>query len=100
MLWPAQHLVVDGKCRVMDSFGMAYRLTQGNHLTTFLLILVGMGFSSLGAMACYIGLIFAIPLILVMWNVAYLMMSGQIPVPQPMQPGGPQYGGPQQPMYR
>jgi hypothetical protein len=100
LLWPAQQLVVDGKCRVMESFGMAYRLTQGNHLTTFLLILVGMGFSSLGAMACYIGLIFAIPLILVMWNVAYLMMSGQLAVPQPVQYGGQQYGGPQQPVYR
>jgi uncharacterized membrane protein len=94
--WPAHFLVVDGKSGILDSFEKAYNITKGNHLTTFLLALCAMGFSTLGTISCYVGLIFAVPLISVMWTTAYLMMSGQIPVVTQRAV----YGGPQQPMYR
>lgn len=101
--WPSSYLIVDRKCGVMESFGLAQRLTEGNKMTSFLIALVGSGFVLLGELALCVGILFAIPLVNVMWSTAYLMMSGQIPVPPrprpyPQQPPG--YGppgyGPQQ----
>jgi hypothetical protein len=93
--WPSQFLVLDRKCGVMDSFGHAYQLTEGNRMTSFLIALCAMGFAMLGEMACLVGVLFAMPLISIMWTTAYLMMIGEISVPQKMA-----YGQPQQPMYR
>jgi hypothetical protein len=96
MFWPSYHLIVDRKCKVMDSFNLAKRITEGNKLTTFVLVLVSYGFALLGEMACFIGLFFAIPLISLIWSTAYLMMSGQIPIPPRPQP----YMPPPQPPYQ
>ncbi len=93
--WPSYHLVLEGKCDVMESFGIARRITEGNKLTTFVLVLVSYGFLLIGELACLVGLIFAAPLVFLIWSTAYLMMSGQIPVPPLQQPYVPQ-----QPMYR
>lgn len=95
MFWPSYHLIVDRKCKVMDSFNLAKRITEGNKLTTFVLVLVSYGFALLGEMACFIGLFFAIPLISLIWSTAYLMMSGQIPVPPRPQPYMPPHQPPQ-----
>lgn len=98
MFWPSYHLVVDRKCKVMDSFNLAKRITEGNKLTTFVLVLVSYGFALLGEMACFVGLFFAIPLISLVWSTAYLMMSGQIPIPprpQPYMPPQPYQPPPQ-----
>lgn len=86
MFWPSHHLVTEGKCTVMESFNIAKRITEGNKLTTFVLFLVSYGFAMLGEMACFVGLIFATPLIWLLWSSAYLMMSGQIPIPPRPQP--------------
>jgi uncharacterized membrane protein len=103
LYWPSYYLVIDGKCGVMDSFNAAQRIAEGNKLTTFLVMLVGAGFTMLGEMACLVGLFFAIPLVSIMWCTAYLMMSGQIPIPpRPHPPGyGPNTYGPPgyQPKY-
>jgi|GEM_PF-1709499 len=102
VFWPSYHLIVDHKCGVMDSFGLARQITEGNKLTTFVLVLVSYGFALLGELACFVGLLFAIPLISLMWSTAYLMMSGQLPIPPrpqpyyPQHPGYPQQGYPQQ----
>jgi uncharacterized membrane protein len=95
--WPSLYLLVDGKCGIMESFNAAQRITEGNKLTTFLVHLVGGGFVTLGYFACLVGVFAAMPLVSVMWCTAYLMMSGQIPVPPRRQPPGyvpPGYGPP------
>jgi hypothetical protein len=77
--WPFYYLVVDGRCSVMESFELAGRITQGNRLTTFLVWLLSVGIGILGVLALCVGVIFALPLVSLLWATAYLMMSGQLP---------------------
>ncbi len=93
--WPCYYLVVDNKAPVMESFSVAARITEGNKLTTFLIWLLAIGIALLGFLAVFIGLLFAIPLMTVLWATAYLMMSNQLGG----QPGYGQSAAPQ-PMYR
>ena len=102
--WPAHFLVIDGKSGVLESFSLGKRITDGNILTTFVLALVSYGFIGLGYTACLVGAFFAIPLVQLIWATAYLMMSGQIPIPprpqpyyppQPYPPGQPPGYSPQ-----
>lgn len=88
MLWPAYYLVVDQKTGVIESFSLANKVTQGNWGTAFLLWVLSVGIMILGILALCIGVIFAAPLVTMLWAVAYLMMSGQIPV----QPAYAQHG--------
>ncbi|WP_425615875.1 hypothetical protein NA78x_005807 [Anatilimnocola sp. NA78] len=89
--WPFYYLLVDRKTTVLDSFSLAYSIAEGNRLTTFVLWLLGIGIALLGCLACGIGLLFAVPLISMLWATAYLMMSGQIPInPAYMQQQQPQ----------
>jgi len=78
--WPCVFLVIDGKATVMESFGLAREVTANNIGTTILLWLAGIGISLLGLAACCVGIVAAAPLVAVMYGVAYLMMSGQIPL--------------------
>jgi hypothetical protein len=78
MLWPAYYLVVDDKAGVIESFSVASNLTKNNWGAAFLLWLVSFAISLLGLMALCIGIIFAAPLVAMMWVTAYLMMSGQL----------------------
>lgn len=80
MWWPCYYLVVDGKASVGESFGLARTITQGNMGTTFLVWLLGLGISALGFLVCCVGIIPAAPLVAMLYVVAYLMMSGQIPL--------------------
>jgi hypothetical protein len=69
-------------------------MTEGNWGTAFLLALLSVGIYLLGIAALCVGVLFAAPLVSMMWVVAYLMMSGQLspyplynpamPQPQPM----------------
>src|SRR4029453_2532598 len=93
MWWPAYYLVVDDKSPVMESFGKASEITKGNWGTAFLLGLLGFVIMLVGFLALCIGVIFAAPLCMTLWPVAYLMMSGQLPV-YPQQPQYPAYGKP------
>jgi len=77
--WPYYYLIVDRKAGVMESFTVASQITQGNWGSSFLLWLMSVGIGLLGCMAFCIGLLFAAPLISMMFAVGYLMMSGQIP---------------------
>jgi uncharacterized membrane protein len=78
--WPCVFLVIDKKATVMESFGLAREVTANNIGTTIVLWLVGVGISLLGLAACCVGILFAGPLVVVMYGVAYLMMAGQIPL--------------------
>lgn len=81
--WPSYWLVVDGRARVMESFSLAADISRGNRTTTFVLAVLGFGINLLGFVALCIGLLFSVPLVNTMWVVAYLMMSGQLPVGAP-----------------
>ncbi len=80
MWWPCYYLVVEDKATVTESFGVARSITEYNMGTTFLCWIVGFGISMLGCCACYVGLLFAAPLVNMMMTTAYLMMSGQLPL--------------------
>jgi phage FluMu protein Com len=78
--WPCYYLVVDDKSEVFESFSVARTITEGNMGTIVLVWLVGLGISLLGCLALCVGLLFAAPLVGMMYVVSYLMMSGQIPL--------------------
>ncbi|MHB0960617.1 MAG: hypothetical protein ACYC6N_13145 [Pirellulaceae bacterium] len=78
--WPCYFLVIDQKSTVMESFGVAREITANNVGTTVLLWLVSLGIGLLGLLACCVGVIVAGPLTAMLFSVAYLMMSGQIPL--------------------
>ena len=78
MWWPARFVLIDGRAGVMDSFGLAARISKGNWLTAFVLWLATIGVSIVGFMLCGVGLIFAIPFVQLILVCGYLMMSGQV----------------------
>ncbi len=90
--WPFYYLLVDEKASIGDSYGLASTITEGNRGTTVLMWLVSMGIIMLGCLALGIGVLFATPLVSVLWATAYLMMAGQIPSqPQYVPQYAPQY---------
>src|SRR5262245_19772262 len=76
--WPFYYLIIDEKTGILESFSVAYRITQGNWASTFVLWLMSIGISLLGCLALCAGALLSIPLISMMFAVAYLMMSGQL----------------------
>ena len=76
--WPFYWLIVDRKASATESFEMALSIAKPNAGTTFLIWLTSVGIMIVGLLALCVGLLFAAPLVSVMWGAAYLMMSGQI----------------------
>ena len=87
MWWPFYYLIVDGKTGVFDSFTVASQITKGNWGTAFLLALSSFAIMIVGLLALCIGVIFAAPLVTMIWIVAYLMMSGQLSTNPQLQQG-------------
>jgi hypothetical protein len=81
--WPFFYLIIDRKTGVIESFSIASRITQGNWGSSFVLWIMSVGIMILGCLAMCIGMLFAMPLVSMMFAVAYLMMSGQLS-PYPM----------------
>jgi len=81
--WPFYYLIVDEKTGVFDSFSTAQEVTRGNIGTAFLLWLASVAIIIVGLLAICVGVIFAAPLVTMIWATAYLMMSGQLP-PSPV----------------
>jgi phage FluMu protein Com len=80
MFWPAYWLVADQKADVIESLTLATRISQGNWGTAFILGLLAFVIMLAGCAALCVGLLAAAPLINMLGAVAYLMMSGQLPV--------------------
>ncbi|HUG69210.1 MAG TPA: hypothetical protein VMM76_15775 [Pirellulaceae bacterium] len=78
--WPFYWLVVDRKAAAIESFGMALPFGQANVGTTFVLWLASVGIMLAGFLALCVGVVFAAPLVSLLWGTAYLMMSGQLRV--------------------
>ena len=76
--WPFYYLIIDRKAGVLESFSVAYRITHDNWASAFVLWVMSIGISILGCLALCVGLLFAAPLVSMMFAVAYLMMSGQL----------------------
>jgi Uncharacterised protein family (UPF0259) len=74
---PFSYVIVDRNVGVIESLRKSRELTSGNLLAIFVLGLSAFGLQMLGSLACYVGLIFTIPLIVVIFAVAYCAMSGQ-----------------------
>ncbi len=75
--WPAVMISIDRKESFSKSFGLAGEVASGNRLESFLMVLIMFGVTLLGAMACGVGLIVALPLVYQMFACGYLMMTNQ-----------------------
>jgi len=75
--WASYTLIVDNRCSVLDSFGIAAKIGERNLLASFILFVTSAGILILGGMFCYVGLFFATSFVSVLWATAYLMMTGQ-----------------------
>jgi phage FluMu protein Com len=76
-LWPMGFLVVDRRLGPIDSLREAWLITKPNLGAILLLGVITFGLQMLGVITCYVGFIVTVPLILLMFTVGYLMMSGQ-----------------------
>ena len=79
VFWPWAYLVIDRKASILESYIVAFHVTNGNRWTTVLLALVSALILLTGYAACFVGLLFALPLLFLLWSTAYLIMAGQIP---------------------
>ena len=67
--------IVDKDMGIMDAFGYSARLTENNKLNIFVIFLFSIGILIAGCIALIVGLLFAYPMIGVMWIVAYRWMQ-------------------------
>jgi uncharacterized membrane protein len=77
IFWPYTYVIVDKDTGVVEAFRKSQELTTGNLLAIFVLGLAVMGINMLGQMACYVGMLFSIPLGALIFTVAYCRMSRQ-----------------------
>jgi len=77
MFWPYMFVLVDTDAPGMECLSRAKEITRHTWGTVFLLWLTSFGLYILGALACGVGLLVAIPLILLLFAVAYCRMTGQ-----------------------
>tara|TARA_R110002049_G_scaffold4601_5_gene32683 strand:+ start:954118 stop:955149 length:1032 start_codon:yes stop_codon:yes gene_type:complete len=76
LLWPWIFVVSDDKGTALGSITTGYQIARHNLLTSFLLIIISTVLSVLGS-ACYIGQVVTAPLTMLMFAIAYLMMTDQ-----------------------
>lgn len=77
-LWPYYYYIVDYQCPALDSFSRGIEVGKINMGASFLLCLAAFGIYLLGFLAICVGLIFAAPLVNMIFSVAYLMMKGEL----------------------
>ncbi len=75
IFWPFSYVIVDRKVGVIESFRISRELTRGNLMNCFILGMAAFVIYTLGSAACYVGLIFAIPLIV--FALTYCQMQGE-----------------------
>ncbi len=77
VLWPLPFIISDDKSTAMGAIRISFAVAMQNKLTSFLLILLQMVLSMVGSSICYVGLLVTQPLTLLVFAVAYLMMTRQ-----------------------
>jgi hypothetical protein len=75
--WPFMYVIVDHDVGVIESFRRSRELMSGNYLAIFVLWLGAFGANALGSMFC-LGMIFTMPFGLLLFAVAYCMMTGRV----------------------
>lgn len=78
MFWPMTYVIVDRNAGVLDSLQQAREATSGNYMAVFVLALASFGINLLGLLACGVGMLFSIPLGVLLLAVAYCGMTGQL----------------------
>lgn len=66
-----QNAIVDRKMGVFESLGYSWNLTRGNGLNLFVIFLLSICIVIAGCVALLVGLLFAYPMMWLMWVVAY-----------------------------
>lgn len=82
----AQSAIVDKNMGVFEAFKYSAQITKNNRLELFFIILFMIGVTIAGCIALIVGLLFAYPLMLLMWIVAYrwLQYGGRAILDDPM----------------
>ncbi len=81
LFWPGLCAIADRRVKALEAFGYSLRLVRGNFWSSVLLLLVLLGVHLLGSLACGVGVLFSIPLQVVLVATAYRHMAGD-PKPQ------------------
>lgn len=81
-----QNAIVDRNMGIIESLGCSWNLTKGNGLNLFLIVLFSIGIVIAGCIALIVGMLFAYPMIWLMWIVAYrwLQYGGRAVLDDPM----------------
>ena len=79
VLFPFSYVLVDRDAAGVDCLTECKRLTDGNWGSLLLIIILGWACYFAGEMACYVGLIFAVPFVQIMFALAYDRMIYQNP---------------------
>lgn len=77
MFWPYLYVLVDTDAPGLDCLSRAREITRNTWGTIFVLWLTTLGLGLLGELACCVGLIFTVPLGMLLFTVAYCRMTGQ-----------------------
>ncbi len=72
-----QYLIIDQNVDAAESLRVSYEVTNGNKLLLLILYFLSGLIVVAGALACLIGLLFAVPFVWLIFAVAYLTMTGQ-----------------------
>jgi hypothetical protein len=75
--WSYPYFIIDRDSGVRDSLRLASVHAAGNRLNTLLLGFTSLGLSFLGFLTCGMGFLVVGPLIMLMFTIGYLMMTGQ-----------------------
>ncbi len=76
--WPLPFVIVDRDAGIIQALQDCPRATANNSLAVLVLALAGIGVYLLGVLACFIGVLAAVPLIRLFFAVAYCGMTGQV----------------------
>ena len=76
--WPYHYFIVDKQAGMVDSFSRGYEIAKLNVGTSFVMGLVSFGIMILGFIALCVGVLFAAPLVAVIFASGYLLMKGEI----------------------
>lgn len=81
-----QNAIVDKNMGIIESLGYSWNLTKGNGLNLFVIALLTLCVFIAGCLALLVGLLFAYPMIWLMWIVAYrwLQYGGRAVLDDPM----------------
>ncbi len=77
ILWPWVPLICDGRASIFKSTQLSIRIALRNRTTSAIMVLVAVGLMAAGSIFCGVGVIVTLPIVLMMFTVAYLRMTGQ-----------------------